>query len=132
MADIPWIVIGMSVVLSAGIHQLAEAREKRDIVNVPRQFAGCILSNKGRYEETARVAQKRMISIYPTICPATTPSPQQLADLTRNSGGEISADSATILVPLTKSSCFFNRLARLNQRAQRGTSIAVDITDCGR
>jgi hypothetical protein len=123
--------VGLAIALSTGIVQPVEARERRNIVNVPSQFANCILRNKAVYEARATADQRRTISIYPTICPTTSPSPQQLADLTSNSGGEVNPDSTTILIPLPKSRCFFDRLGRSLRQHSGVSPVSVDISNCG-
>jgi hypothetical protein len=125
-------VLGMVTMLLFGNLQPVAAQVRPNIVNVPSAAANCILRNKALYQEKANIERRRTISIYPTICPTTSPSSLQLSELTYNSGGKINPNSTTILIPVLNSGCFFDRLGRAMRLQSSSDLIAVDITSCGR
>lgn len=104
------------------------------VIEIPRQFADCVVKMREAYVSDARTKKRKTIKIVPRLCPKVAPTEEELSASVRNTGGvPISDGSAQIIIGADKAGCFFAQLQRANRSATRyGGIVKVDMARCER
>lgn len=101
-----------------------------EIYRVSRATADCLLANREAYTRQL-TADRSLIFVYPTLCPTTSPTPEQRAGLTTNSRVDV-ADGQSRSIPLTRSdaACFFSRLQGIRRSHPTAPAYEIRIDTC--